>query len=82
MSNTTTGNRIHTRTATTAWHQLDLARCAEQLTNDTALGLSHADAESRLMRYGPTQLAQTQPRSPWLKLLDQFKNLLVLVFRG
>ena len=82
MSNTTTGNRLQTETPTTAWHQLDLARCAEQLNTDIALGLSQAEAESRLIRYGPNQLAQTPPRSPWLKLLDQFKNLLVLVFRG
>ncbi len=82
MSNTTTGNRLQTETPTTAWHQLDLARCAEQLNTDIALGLSQAEAECRLIRYGPNQLAQTPPRSPWLKLLDQFKNLLVLVLIG
>ena len=82
MSNTTSSNRIQTRTATTAWHQLEIARCAEQLNTDIALGLSQAEAQSRLMRYGPNQLAQTPPRSPWLKLIDQFKNLLVLVLIG
>ena len=82
MSTTTTSNRIQSQTPTTAWHQLDLARCAAQLNTDIALGLSQAEAESRLIKYGPNQLAQAPPRSPWLKLLDQFKNLLVLVLIG
>ena len=84
MSNTTTQNRIKTptRTPATAWHQLDLAKCAAQLNTDVTLGLSEAEAQSRLIKYGPNQLAQTPPRSPWLKLLDQFKNLLVLVLIG
>lgn len=69
-------------TPTTAWHQLDLATCAKQLNSDVNLGLSEADAAGRLSKYGPNQLAQTPPRSSWLKFLDQFKNLLVLVLIG
>lgn len=71
--------RTPTQTPTKAWHQLALAKCAAQLGIDTAFGLSQAEAQRRLIEHGPNQLAQTPPRSPWLKLFDQFKNLLVLV---
>ncbi len=80
----TATNTIQTpaRTLNTAWYQLDIARCAQQLHTDVTLGLSDAEAQSRRTKHGPNQLAQAPPRSPWLKLLDQFKSLLVLVLIG
>ena len=45
-------------------------------------GLSEADARQRLERVGPNQLREKPPRPVWLKFVDQFKNLLVLVLIG
>ncbi len=45
-------------------------------------GLSEADARQRLERVGPNQLREKPPRPAWLKFVDQFKNLLVLVLIG
>ena len=48
----------------------------------SAQGLSVADARQRLDRFGPNRLREKPPRPVWLKFLDQFKNLLVLVLIG
>ena len=45
-------------------------------------GLTAAEAAQRLERCGPNRLRENPPRPAWLKFLDQFKNLLVLVLIG
>ena len=45
-------------------------------------GLTDAQARQRLERFGPNRLAEKAPRPAWLKFVDQFKNLLVLVLIG
>jgi Ca2+-transporting ATPase len=42
-------------------------------------GLTQAEAERRLLRYGRNELASVAPRPGWLKFLDQFTALLVLL---
>ena len=48
----------------------------------SAQGLLEAEVRQRLERFGPNQLREKPPRSPWLKFADQFRNLLVLVLIG
>ena len=48
----------------------------------TTQGLSAAEARQRLDRFGPNRLREKPPRPVWLKFVDQFKNLLVLVLIG
>ena len=69
-------------TPTPAWHGLDVAQCAARLQTHPAHGLSQAEAAQRLVRHGPNKLAEKKPRSAWLKFLDQFRNVLVLVLIG
>ena len=69
-------------TPTPAWHSLDVAQCAARLQTHPAHGLSQAEAAQRLVRHGPNKLAEKKPRSAWLKFLDQFRNVLVLVLIG
>ena len=64
------------------WHSLDVAACATGLETHPTDGLSPLVAGQRLTRHGPNKLAEKKPRSAWLKFLDQFKNLLVLVLLG
>ncbi len=45
-------------------------------------GLTAAEAGQRLARFGPNRLREKPPRPVWLKFMDQFKNLLVLVLIG
>ena len=76
----TTPNQTHTPTP--AWHKLDIAQTVAQLDTDAASGLSLIEAGNRLTRHGRNELAAKPPRPAWRKLLDQFKNLLVLVLIG
>ena len=45
----------------------------------TPLGLSEAEARQRLERHGPNCLKEKPPRPTWMKFIDQFKNLLVIM---
>jgi P-type Ca2+ transporter type 2C len=50
---------------------------------DTSLqGLSETDARQRLKQHGPNRLREKPSRPAWLKFLDQFKDLLVIVLIG
>ena len=64
------------------WYSLDVEQCTQQLETNPARGLSQLEAEHRLIRHGPNKLAEKKPRSGWLKFLDQFKNVLVIVLLG
>jgi magnesium-transporting ATPase (P-type) len=55
---------------------------ATALAVDIAAGLSHAEAERRLARFGPNSIPDEPPTS-WLKLiLAQFDDLLVKILLG
>ena len=71
-----------TPTPTPPWHQIDIAQCAAQLKTDSVSGLSGIEAKHRFTSHGPNQLTEKKSRPPWLKFLDQFRNLLVLVLIG
>ncbi len=45
-------------------------------------GLAEAEARQRLERFGPNRLKEKLKRPAWMKFLDQFKNLLVIVLIG
>ena len=64
------------------WHSLDVGQCTKQLETDPADGLSQPEAEHRLARHGPNRLTEKKPRSAWLRFIDQFKNVLVIVLFG
>jgi Ca2+-transporting ATPase len=49
------------------------------LHTDTRCGLSGMELARRLARYGRNELAATAPRPGWLKFLDQFTDVLVLL---
>ncbi len=75
-----TGDRtMAADTETSAWHRLTVAEASRALDVDPALGLSSAEVEQRRRRHGDNALAETKARPLWLRFLDQFKNLLVMV---
>lgn len=45
-------------------------------------GLTDAEARLRLEYFGPNRLKEKPPRPAWMKFLDQFKDLLVIVLIG
>lgn len=69
-------------TPTPSWHATSAAQVATALDIDPVHGLSAAQAAERLARHGPNRLAEKPPRPAWLKFLDQFRSLLVLILIG
>lgn len=61
------------------WHCLEGAAAARTLAVDPTQGLAASEALARLHTHGPNRLAATKPRPPWLRFIDQFKNLLIIV---
>jgi len=61
------------------WHRLGLAAAAAALQTDIAQGLSSQEADKRLLSHGENRLVEARKRPAWLKFLDQFRNLLVIV---
>ncbi len=59
------------------WHTLHIEEALEK-TGSSIAGISNAEAVSRLGVYGPNRLEAERRASPWLLLLDQFKNVLIL----
>ena len=62
-----------------AWHSLELDDVAGRLGADPSAGLSGDEAARRLDESGPNELDTTQGTSPWQLLLEQFKNVLILI---
>ncbi len=67
---------------TLAWHTLTVDKASETMSVEPGKGLGSAEVETRLAVYGPNRLAEKPPRSPWLLLLAQFRNLLILILIG
>jgi Ca2+-transporting ATPase len=61
------------------WHTLSPQIAADTLSVDLKLGLEEGEATDRLARLGDNRLIEATPRPVWLKFLDQFRNLLVIV---
>ncbi len=61
------------------WHTLSAEQAASQFEVDPTQGLSAAQAEDRRTRFGPNELIDRGVKSPWLILLDQFKETMVIV---
>jgi len=50
-----------------------------ELVVDSSLGLSENDVKERLEKYGPNRLKSAKRRSLFLRILDQFKDFLVII---
>ncbi|MEQ9060315.1 MAG: cation-translocating P-type ATPase [Gammaproteobacteria bacterium] len=64
------------------WHAMSTAEVCEALGVDPAQGLYAAAATARLREYGANRLAERPPRPAWLKFLDQFRSVLVVILVG
>ena len=49
------------------------------LRTDLRRGLTDAEVRSRLERYGRNELATEKAASPWVRFLQQFQNVLVIL---
>lgn len=68
--------------AVDAPHLRDWEEVASALTVDPPAGLDGADAAGRLTRFGENRLAEPVRRAAWLRFLDQFRSLLIVILMG
>jgi Ca2+-transporting ATPase len=62
-----------------AWHSLDIDGVVDALGTSPDSGLSGEEAARRLAQYGPNELPAARTVAPWRLLLEQFKNVLILI---
>jgi len=65
--------------AAVAWAKLALDQVAARLAVDPDTGLDDDEVKQRLDRFGPNRLKEQAARTFWQMLLDQFKEVLVLI---
>jgi P-type Ca2+ transporter type 2C len=63
------------------WHTKSREQAFAQLDSRES-GLSASEAEERLAKYGPNEIQAAHRISPWEILLEQFKNVLILILLG
>jgi Ca2+-transporting ATPase len=64
--------------STKTWFQLSIDDVFN-LLQSSMNGISSSQAEQRLQEVGPNELAEAHKVSPWEILLQQFKNVLILI---
>ncbi|MBC1219496.1 cation-translocating P-type ATPase [Nostoc sp. UCD121] len=64
------------------WHSLEVDKALELLDSNADSGLTPQEIQQRLQKYGPNELEETAGRSAWEILLDQFKNIMLLMLIG
>ncbi|WP_315784824.1 cation-translocating P-type ATPase [Fischerella sp. JS2] len=65
--------------STIVWHSLEVDKAIELLSTNADTGLSPQEAQQRLEQYGANELEETGGRSAWEILVDQFKNIMLLM---
>ncbi|MBE2220073.1 MAG: cation-translocating P-type ATPase [Anaerolineae bacterium] len=61
------------------WYKLESEEVVQQLGTSPSDGLSTEEAKKRLEQYGINELVEKGAKSPWLILLDQFKDAMVII---
>ncbi|MGA7933683.1 MAG: HAD-IC family P-type ATPase, partial [Kovacikia sp.] len=62
-----------------SWYQLESAEALHLLETNLDSGLGSAEAIRRLEKYGPNELRERPPKSPWLMLWEQLIATTVVV---
>ncbi len=66
----------------TDWYRLTQAQVAQKLGVDPAKGLSPGEAQARLQKYGPNQLAAKQKESGLQAFLRQYRDFMQIILLG
>ncbi|MEZ5380442.1 MAG: cation-translocating P-type ATPase [Microthrixaceae bacterium] len=64
------------------WYHLRPAEVADQLSVDLGAGLDDSEVRARRDRVGTNELVSEPKRPWWLRLLDQFRSMLILLLLG
>jgi Ca2+-transporting ATPase len=66
---------------TKPWHTLTIEKSFQEL-NSQLEGLTKMEVIRRISKYGPNELQVAHRTSAWEILLEQFKNVLILILLG
>lgn len=61
------------------WHTYPVEQTLSILSSDAENGLTASEVEQRLQHYGKNEIEETAGRSNWEILLDQFKNIMLIM---
>ncbi len=61
------------------WYQQSVEQILNELESDAQDGLTAAEAASRLSQYGLNELVEKGTKNPWLILLDQLRDVMVII---
>ncbi len=61
------------------WHSLEVGEAVKLLSVNADTGLTSPEVESRLQKYGTNELEESAGRGSWEILVDQFKNIMLLM---
>jgi Ca2+-transporting ATPase len=61
------------------WHGMDVDQVAQRLDTDLASGLPQERAAARLAGYGPNEIREAKPKSPWRIFAAQFADFMIVV---
>ncbi|MBW4615670.1 MAG: cation-translocating P-type ATPase [Desmonostoc vinosum HA7617-LM4] len=64
------------------WHSLEVNQALDLLDSNADSGLTPQEVQQRLQKYGPNELEENEGRGAWEILLDQFKNIMLLMLIG
>lgn len=64
------------------WYALPADDVCARLGSDRERGLTSAEARARLLRHGPNAVAERRRTTVWELLLEQFKDLIIIVLLG
>jgi calcium-translocating P-type ATPase len=66
----------------TPWHAVAANEVVRRLDSSIQAGLSAANVQQRLEKYGPNRLPEGSKQGPFMRFLLQFNNILVYVLLG
>ncbi|HYW21319.1 MAG TPA: cation-translocating P-type ATPase [Nodularia sp. (in: cyanobacteria)] len=64
---------------TAGWHSFEVNKALKLLDSNADSGLTPENVRERLQKYGDNELKESNGRSSWEILLDQFKNIMLLM---
>ncbi|MEH2297115.1 cation-translocating P-type ATPase [Nostoc sp.] len=64
------------------WHSLEVDKALDLLDSNADSGLTPQEIQPRLQKYGLNELEEIAGRKAWEILLDQFKNIMLLMLIG
>lgn len=68
--------------AKAVWHAMEAAQVLKELDTNVQSGLAEDEVQKRIEKYGYNELKKEKGVSPFMLLVNQFKNILIIILLG